>query len=144
MNKKVGYFSEVEMKEAREWIEADLNKMNAGETCVTSDYALQWMREHPAECLGCNTYGIKHAVERSTRVRGKSDYLYCANNWVKYAMPELGWKVRNSFTLGRGVGKVESPKPTLHGLKINSENRWPWIRKSDKKPILVVEKSVDK
>lgn len=105
--------------------------------CVTIDYVVQWLREHPAECIDRRSYGIKHDVEQSTKADGRRDYLYCANNWVKYAMLELGWKARRGFTCPRGSGKrVTLPEPTLHGLKINSENWWPWIRKRTGMPVV--------
>ena len=86
------YFSDEELEKGMELVLADMEKYKAlGWNVVTFDEICKWLTVNKKHCKGQSSYAIKHWVEQDWRVAHKTKYMYCANNWAKYAMVSLGW-----------------------------------------------------
>ncbi len=86
------YFSDEELEKGMELVLADMEKHKAiGWTLVTFDEICKWLKVNKGNCKGNSSYSIKHCVESDWRVAHQTSNMYCANNWVKYAMVYLGW-----------------------------------------------------
>lgn len=91
---------------------------------VPYDYILLWIEAHCQNKQWSNTkeslkghlcmttYGLKHIIE-SDFVTSNGSRGYCANNWVKCALFELGYDIRIDQT---------NSKPTADDMLNNSVN----------------------
>lgn len=63
-----------------------------------------WSDKKSSKTPCCTTYGLKHAIERDYPYKDKNSknwegYGYCANNWVKCALLDLGYELKDDYKL---------------------------------------------
>lgn len=115
--------TEQEFKEVKDYVlkEIDLWSSRPGCPITPYEFILMWIDGHCKNTCWSDTksankqykgiygatytsYGLKHRIERDYPVaRKKGEYGgvnigYCANNWVKCALYELGYEVKNDET----------------------------------------------
>lgn len=69
---------------------------------------------------GHSTYHVKHLIERDYGQERGQKMCYCANNWVKYVVVEMGIRVRKYMRVDGGVKYF--PQPTQENVLDNSVN----------------------
>lgn len=91
-SKKNRYFSDEELEKGMDLVLADMEEYKSlGWNVVTFDEICEWLKTNKQHCKGGNSYEIKHHIEKDWRVVHKTRFMYCANNWAKFAMVYLGW-----------------------------------------------------
>lgn len=116
------FFSDEELAKGMELVLGDIKKTERLYPCVQLDEIVDYLKNHKSKCTGVGSYRIKHCVEQHyNNSADGSNWRYCANNWVKYAMVMLGWNFRKSIQTRKGVDYT----PKFGDLMNNTINWFP-------------------
>ena len=112
-------FTQKELEKIRNGVESDMQRYPEH---VTLDDIRQWLLDNVGtrSVRGHNTYHIKHLIERDYGKERGQKMCYCANNWVKYVVVEMGIRVRKYMRVDGGVKYF--PQPTHENVLDNSVN----------------------
>lgn len=120
------YFSDEELEKGMELVLADMEKYKAlGWNVVTFDEICEWLKTNKQHCKDSSSYGIKHYIERDWRVVHQTRFMYCANNWAKFAMVYLGWNFVEELKFR---SRIFYTKPCFADLMRNEVNWFPIVK----------------